>query len=182
MDAKQFSKMMVKLMRQGFPELYVRHVRGRRREFLEEHAPQLDKSDEQGEVLGRVSQDAQMLWALAEVLYQAGPKRWPRHSKQGTLVETCQDMRGINVQSFCQSMELGFWEYVMQKFENKVYPRTRTLRVNHDWSVSLIEMKDTSRSTKLYTKFSRLAVIAEVTAATHWQLGNVLNSLKHYKK
>lgn len=178
MDRRQFSTCIMELTREGFPELYEKHIKGRRREFIAEHAPELEPNEETGEVLGRLPEYLQILWAIAEMLYEHGLKRWPKNPRKRTAEGICREVAWVNSMGFGTVVELGFWESVMDLFEAKVYPRAKTLRMNPDWTVSLVSDEEAPKRYEGWDKFARLAKIGMVAAGTRDELNVALKLLK----
>ncbi len=164
MQQLEFVKYAIGQMQQSFPELYSRHVKGRRREFVAEHSPK--SGSERGEVIGVVPVHLRVLWALAGLLYEHSPGNLSDITKLTSVSGALKSLDEYNTVALRAALQLGFWEVVSDSLQVGGRPNGSMLGLGSDWKVVLIKKPTRRIRSEAHSKYLMLTVMMEAAVAS----------------
>lgn len=167
-DARRFTSGILKSVKLGFPELYNKHIKGRREAFVQENTPTAYTGD--GEILGYVNKDLRVLFALALMLdaEQNSMANPPEHI--GDAIAMCENVRELALSGTASLCMLGFWTPVLPRFSKYINGGRHALTVTENWAIVLVARTDEMGSI-LYDILSA----TEMVCAARKQAGHAID-------
>lgn len=156
MSTKEFVDAMMELVKNGCPELYKVHIEGRESKFVSENAP--SEGDLQGEILGHLEWDLQLLWALVSMFGKNLPDEWPGEDPLLDTIKHPEQISAPLVAALMRDCQIGFWHILSALYKGTMGPGD-AIKINSDWSVVGIKKENLSAKKRI-TQLERVVSAA----------------------